>query len=36
VLGAGYAYEQRAQARTTPRYLAGAAVAAGLEGRTGQ
>jgi amidase len=36
VLGAGYAYEQRAQARTAPRYLAGAAVAAGLEGRTGR
>ncbi|MCP3734793.1 amidase [Sphingomonas sp. RP10(2022)] len=33
VLGAGYAYEQRAQARRAPRYLAQADVGAGLEGR---
>ena len=32
VLGAGYAYEQRAQARVAPRYLAQADVGAGLEG----
>ncbi|RZL56164.1 MAG: amidase [Sphingomonas sp.] len=33
VLGAGYAYEQRAQARVAPRYLAQADVGEGLEGR---
>jgi amidase len=33
VLGAGYAYEQRAQARTAPRYLARVDTGAGLEGR---
>ncbi|WP_267395803.1 MULTISPECIES: amidase [unclassified Sphingomonas] len=32
VLGAGYAYEQRAKARVAPRYLAQADVGAGLEG----
>ncbi|EZP55563.1 amidase [Sphingomonas sp. RIT328] len=32
VLGAGYAYEQRARARVAPRYLAQADVGAGLEG----
>jgi len=31
VLGAGYAYEQRAKARVAPRYLAQADVGAGLE-----
>jgi amidase len=33
VLGAGYAYEQRAKARTAPRYLAQADVGEGLSGR---
>jgi amidase len=33
VLGAGYAYEQRAKARVAPRYLAQADVGDGLEGR---
>lgn len=33
VLGAGYAYEQRAKARVAPRYLPQADVGAGLEGR---
>lgn len=33
VLGAGYAYEQRAQARVAPRYLPQADVGKGLEGR---
>ncbi len=32
VLGAGYAYEQRAKARVAPRYLAQADVGAGLDG----
>ncbi|MEH3157550.1 MAG: amidase [Sphingomonas taxi] len=32
VLGAGYAYEQRAQARVAPRYLPQADVGVGLEG----
>ena len=32
VLGAGYAYEQRAKARVAPRYLPQADVGAGLEG----
>ena len=32
ILSAGYAYEQRAQARVAPRYLPQAAVAPGLEG----
>lgn len=32
VLGAGYAYEQRARARVAPRYFATAAVGPGLEG----
>ena len=33
VLGAGYAYEQRAKARVAPRYLAHADAGDGLEGR---
>ncbi len=33
VLGAGYAYEQRAQARVAPRYLPQADVGKGLDGR---
>jgi len=33
VLGAGYAYEQRARARVAPRYLPQADVGEGLEGR---
>jgi amidase len=33
VLGAGYAYEQRAQARVAPRYLPQGDVGEGLEGR---
>lgn len=33
VLGAGYAYEQRARARVAPRYLPQADVGKGLEGR---
>ncbi|MBD8639054.1 amidase [Sphingomonas sp. CFBP 13733] len=32
VLNAGYAYEQRAKARTAPRYLPSAAVGTGLDG----